>query len=423
MDNPPTAADSKAMVATAEKTDVVVVGGGLTGPALALALARAGLEVVVVDRDDPAAQGTPGFDGRAYAVALGPARLLGAIGVWQTIEADAQPIERIEVAEGAVPWGGPRPLLHFDPRETDENRVGWIVEDHHLRRALLAALAAAPGIRHLAPAEVVGAEFGATAATLRLADGRALRAPLAVACDGRRSALARMAGIGRFGWRYGQTGLVNAIAHERPHGGVAWQAFFPGGPFAVLPLRGDRSSIVWSEESAEAERLMRLDDDAFRAHLAARIGPRLGAIRLEGRRWAYPLAFSLAERYAAPRLALVGDAAHGVHPLAGQGLNLGYRDVAALAEVLAEAVRIGEDPGAETVLARYERWRRFDDTVAALGMDVLNRLFSNANPVLRALRDAGARAVGGMGGLRRLLMREAAGIEGRVPRLLRGRPL
>jgi 2-octaprenyl-6-methoxyphenol hydroxylase len=284
-------------------------------------------------------------------------------------------------------------------------------------------MAKAGGLAHLAAAEVAEAGRGPAGATVRLADGRRLEAPLIIACDGRRSALAAAAGIRRLRWDYGQTGLVNAIAHELPHAGVAHQSFFPGGPFAVLPLPGNRSSLVWSERTREAGRLMALDDAAFTAEVAARVGPRLGRIELAGARWAYPLDLSLAERYVAPRLALAGDAAHGVHPIAGQGLNIGLRDVAALAEVLVEAARIGEDIGSALVLERYQRWRRFDATVLALGMDALNRLFSNDNPLLRLTRDAGLAAVGRLGGLRRFFMREAAGLEGAVPRLLRGQAL
>lgn len=403
-----------------ERPDIVVVGGGLVGPALALALAGAGFRVTVVDREAARRRAAPGFDGRAYAIALASARLLRALGVWDAVEGKAAPIRDITVDEG-VPAGAP--LLHFDPRELDEGRVGWIIEDRWLRGALIAAMEQAAGITHLAPAEVAGAERGPAGATVRLTDGRTIEAPLIAACDGRRSALAAEAGIRRLRWDYGQTGLVNAIAHERPHAGVAHQSFFPGGPFAVLPLPGNRSSLVWSERRREAERLTTLDDDAFTAEVAARVGPRLGRIELAGGRWAYPLDLSLASAYAAPRLALAGDAAHGVHPIAGQGLNIGLRDVAALAEVLVEAARIGEDIGSTVVLERYQQWRRFDATVMALGMDTLNRLFSNANPVLRLARDAGLAAVGRLGGLRRVLMREAAGLEGTVPRLLRGQAL
>jgi 2-octaprenyl-6-methoxyphenol hydroxylase len=402
------------------RTGMIIVGGGLIGPALALALARPGFRVAIVDRVAAERRAEPDFDGRAYAIAFGSSRLLQALGVWSAVEGKAQEIRDIEVDEG-IPGGVA--LLHFDPRELDEGRVGWIVEDRWLRGALLAAMDEADGITQLAPVELAGVAYDSAGATVRLADGRVLEAPLVIACDGRRSAVAETAGIRRLRWGYEQTGLVNAVAHELPHEGLAHQSFFPGGPFAVLPLPGNRSSLVWSERTAEAERLQALDDDAFTAVIAARIGPRLGRIELAGRRWAYPLDLTLAERYVAPRLALAGDAAHGIHPIAGQGLNIGLRDVAALAEVLVEAARIGEDIGAANVLERYERWRRFDATVLALGMDALNRLFSNDNPAVRLVRDTGLGAVNCCGGLRRAFMREAAGVAGDVPRLLRGQAL
>ncbi|HSF96421.1 MAG TPA: UbiH/UbiF/VisC/COQ6 family ubiquinone biosynthesis hydroxylase [Thermohalobaculum sp.] len=407
--------------------DIIVVGGGLTGPALALALAGAGFRVAIVDRVAADRRAAPDFDGRAYAVALGSARLLGSLGVWPEVEPKAQPILDIEVDEG-LPSGlfSAAPLLHFDPRELDEGQVGWIVEDRWLRGALLDAMDAAQNLTQIAPAEVTGADY-ANVATLRLAGGSAPSASLIVACDGRRSALAAAAGIRRLRWGYDQIGLVNAIAHEQPHHGVAHQSFFPGGPFAVLPLIDDgaahRSSLVWSERTGEAERLRSLDDAAFTAEIAARIGGRLGEIGLIGKRWAYPLDLTLAETYVAPRLALAGDAAHGIHPIAGQGLNIGLRDVGALAEVLVEAARIGEDIGTTIVLERYQRWRRFDANTLALGMDALNRLFSNHDPGLKLIRDAGLKAVDRMGGLRRAFMREAAGVAGDVPRLLRGQAL
>ncbi|MFQ5565322.1 MAG: FAD-dependent monooxygenase [Paracoccaceae bacterium] len=402
------------------KSDMIVIGGGLIGQALALSLAQAGFRVTVLDRVAAKRRAEPDFDGRAYAIALGSARLMQALGIWGAVEDEAEPIRDIHVAEG-VPEG--LPLLHFDPREMDEGRVGWIIEDRWLRGTLLAAMEAADGIAQMAPVEVAGVDYDSAGATVRLADGQTLTAPLVIACDGRRSAIAAAAGIRRLRWGYGQTGLVNAVAHEMPHEGLAHQSFFPGGPFAVLPLPGGRSSLVWSERTAEAERLQALDDAAFTTEIAARIGPRLGQIKLAGRRWAYPLDLTLAERYVAPRLALAGDAAHGIHPIAGQGLNIGLRDVAALAEVLVEAGRIGEDTGAINVLERYQRWRRFDATALALGMDALNRLFSNQNPALRLARDTGLAAVNRTGGLRRAFMREAAGVTGDVPRLLRGQAL
>ncbi len=406
------------------RADIVVVGGGLIGPALALALARPGFRVAVVDQVAAERRAEPDFDGRAYAIALGSSRLLQTLGAWGAIEGKAQEIRDIHVDEG-IPEGAP--ILHFDPRELDENQVGWIIEDRWLRGTLLAAVDNAPGITQLAPIDVAAIDYAGTGATVQLTDGRVLTAPLVVACDGRRSAIAEAAGIRRLRWGYEQTGLVNAITHELPHEGLAHQSFFPGGPFAVLPLcdegLGNRSSLVWSERTAEADRLQALDDDAFTAEISARIGPRLGRIALAGRRWAYPLDLTLAERYVAPRLALAGDAAHGIHPIAGQGLNIGLRDVAALAEVLVEAARIGEDIGSANVLERYQRWRRFDATALALGMDALNRLFSNDNPAARLVRDTGLGAVNRLGGLRRAFMREAAGVEGDVPKLLRGQAL
>lgn len=396
--------------------DIAIVGGGLIGTALSAVLSRAGLSVVVIDRLAADTRAAPDFDGRAYAFALGSMRLMQSIGLWQRLAPEAQEIADIRVGEGA---GSPA-LVHFDPRMLDEARVGWVVEDHHLRLALLEA---EEGGETVAPAEVEGVEQEPGHATIRLAGGESVSARLVVAADGRRSALARGAGIGRLRWSYRQTGLVAAIRHAEPHHGLAHQSFFPGGPFAVLPLSGNRSGIVWSETEDRAEALSALYDAAYAAELAARIGPRLGAVELIGRRWSYPLDLTLAERYCAPRLALVGDAAHGVHPIAGQGMNMGLRDVAALAETILDAARRGEDIGTVPVLERYERWRRFDATAFALGMDALNRLFSNDLAPLSAMRRAGLGAVGAVAPARRMLMREATGQSGSVPRLLLGQPL
>lgn len=401
-----------------DRIDIAIVGGGLIGPALALALKSAGFEVLLLDAQPLETRAAPDFDGRAYAVALASQRLLETIGIWESVADEAQPIRDIHVGEGV----GRNPLIHFDPRELDEGRFGWMVEDRHLRGALLSRIGEA-GIRHQAPATVEKTLRDGAGAVLTLADGREIKTALVVGADGRRSAIARSAGLRRVGWTYRQTGLVNAISHELPHHGLAHQSFFPGGPFAVLPLTGNRSSLVWSERREEAARLSTLSDDLFIAEVAARIGDRLGGIALAGKRWAYPLDLTLATGYVAPRLALVGDAAHGVHPIAGQGMNMGLRDVAALAEVLTDAARIGEDIGALPVLERYQQWRRFDATAMALSMDGLNRLFSNDFGPLTLLRQAGMRAVGGLGGLRRGLMREATGTAGEVPKLLRGEAL
>lgn len=403
--------------------DALIVGGGLNGPALALALASAGISAVVLDAAPAETRAEPEFDGRAYALSLASRRMLEALGVWPAVADRAQAIERIAVSDGRA-GDGPGPFaLHFDRNEIDEAAMGAIVEDRWLRAALTGALAATPLVEVLNDARVTAQRVEPGAAEVTLADGRRLRGRLILGCDGRDSGTARRAGIGRIGWDYGQTSLVCAIAHARPHGGVAHQFFMPEGPLAILPLPGDRCSIVWTERRDRAEAIQALDPDGYLAVLRPRFGDFLGEIGLAGRRHAYPLSLSLAERFVAERVALVGDAAHGVHPVAGQGLNLGFRDVAALAEVLAEARRRGEDIGAAGTLADYQRWRRFDTAALAAATDGVVRLFSNDNPLLRLGRDLGLGLVDRLPPLRRAMIREAAGITGDLPRLLRGRPV
>lgn len=398
--------------------DVLIIGGGLNGPALALALARAGLSVCVVDGRRAEARAEAGFDGRAYALALASQRLLAAVGVWKGLV--AQPILKVVASDGRAGEGASPFALKFDAAEIEEGPMGYMVEDRHLYAAFLAAMAAEPGIRLLSGETVVAQGAG----ELTLASGLVLRGRVIVGCDGRGSGTALRAGIRRQGWSYGQTALVTAIAHEKPHHGTAHQFFMPAGPLAILPLAGGyHSSIVWSETDAVAAEIAALDDAGFLAALRPRFGDFLGEIKLAGVRFTYPLSLSLAERFVVPRLALVGDAAHGVHPLAGQGLNLGLRDVGALAEVLVLAARRGEDIGAIDVLERYERWRRFDTTTMALGMDGVNKLFSNDNPLLRGARDLGLGLVGALPGLRRGFIRQAAGLSGDLPKLLAGQPL
>ncbi|RRH75872.1 FAD-dependent monooxygenase [Falsigemmobacter faecalis] len=403
--------------------DVIIAGGGLNGPALALALAQAGFHVTLVDARPEGARAAEGFDGRAYALALASQRMLSALGVWPAVAREATAIEEIRTSDG-VPAGASVPFfLSFDRGELDEGPMGFLLEDRYLHKALVAAIAAEPKIRRLSGLSVTGQQADQEGISVTLSDGTALRARLLIGCDGRGSAVAGRAGIRRQGWGYGQIALVNALQLEAPHGGVAHQVFLPGGPVAILPLSGDRVSIVWSEQERAAARILELSDAEYLALLGEKIGHLTGAAQLAGERFSYPLSLSLAESYVAPRVALAGDAAHGIHPIAGQGLNLGLRDVAALAEVLADARGRGEDIAAGNVLERYQTWRRFDATSLALGMDVVNRLFSNHSPLARAARGLGMRAVAALDGPRRSFIREAAGLSGELPRLLQGRRL
>lgn len=404
-------------------SDVAIVGGGLNGPALALALAGAGISVTLIDAERPGARGEAGFDGRAYALAAASQRLLAAVGVWDRVP-QSQPILDVIATQGRAGEGAMPGLLHFDHAELDEGPMGWMVEDRHLAAALSAALADAPRVTLIAGATVTDQTIEPAGARVALADGRSVSARLIVGCDGRRSGTAARADIRRTGWGYDQIALVCALDHEGNHRGIAHQFFMPSGPLAILPLAGGhRSSIVWSVSEEEGRAIAALDDAGFLSALEPAFGDFLGQVTLAGKRFSYPLSLSLAEHYVADRVALAGDAAHGVHPVAGQGLNLGLRDVAALAEVLAEAARRGEDIGTLPVLRRYERWRRFDATTLALGMDGVNRLFSNGNPLLGAARALGMGAVQALPPLRRAFIREAAGLGANQPRLLRGLPV
>jgi 2-octaprenyl-6-methoxyphenol hydroxylase len=403
--------------------DILIVGGGLNGPALALSLASAGITSVVIDALPEETRESDTFDGRSYALAIASVRMLGALGLWDGLEDHAQPILEIKASDGR-PGEGPSPFfLHFDHAEIEEGPMGHMIEDRYLRRALLDAMDASDHITHMPGTTVTAQTVDDGSAQLTLGDGRTLRGQLIVGADGRRSGTAERAGIKRTGWDYGQTALVCAIGHEMPHHGIAHQFFMPAGPLAILPLPGNRSSIVWSETHTRAAEIQALDDDGYLAVLRPRFGDFLGEIHLAGKRFTYPLNLTIANAFAAPRIALIGDAAHGVHPIAGQGLNMGLRDVGALAEVLTDAKRRGEDFARLDVLERYQSWRRFDTASMAMATDAFNKLFSNDNPLLRAARDLGMGAVQAMPGLRRRFIREAAGLTGDVPRLLQGRAL
>ena len=405
-------------------TDIVIVGGGLNGPALALALAQGGFRVTVFDGRSARARADAGFDGRAYALAIASKRLLSVLGVWGAVADKTQAILQIKASDGRAGMGPSPFFLTFDHAEIEEGPMGFMLEDRHLYAAFLAAMRAESRITLVSGESVVAQEAVTGGIVVTLASGAQISGRVLIGCDGRGSGTAARAGIKRVGWGYGQTALVTAVAHTLPHNGIAHQFFMPAGPLAILPLHGGfHSSIVWSESEATAAAIQALPDAGYLDALRPRFGDFLGEISLAGDRFTYPLSLSLAQSFVAPRLALVGDAAHGVHPIAGQGLNLGLRDVAALAQVLIEASRRGEDIGAGDVLERYQRWRRFDATALALAMDGVNRLFSNDNPVLRAGRDLGLGIVNAIPGLRRTFIRQAAGLTGDLPKLLAGQAI
>ena len=414
--------------------DVIMAGAGMTGATAALALASGGLRVALIDPQPFETQRAPEFDGRASAIAFSSFRALKTLGVGEALEAGACRIEQIVVTDGRSPGaanGAPPPFhLRFAAAELagrgggehGGEPLGYMVENRVIRSALADAVARS-AIVLMARARVTEAGVAGPLAWVRLEDGRRLSAPLLVGAEGRRSLVREAAGIGVVGWDYRQTGLVATVRHARPHEGVAYEHFLPGGPFAILPLTDDRASLVWTESNRRAEALKAASDSAFEAHLRRRFGEFLGEARVEGPRFAYPLGLQLAERWCGPRIALLGDAAHAIHPIAGQGLNLGLKDAAVLAEVVVEAARVGEDIGALGVLERYARWRRFDTLALAAGTDLFTRLFANDNPLLRAARGAGMAAVNRTGPARRFFMAEAGGAVGDLPRLLRGEAL
>ncbi|NVO22541.1 FAD-dependent monooxygenase [Donghicola mangrovi] len=406
-----------------QTSDILIVGGGLAGPSLALALAQQGLTVTIIDALPAETRADGGFDGRSYALSLASHRLLRALGLWGDLADKAQPMLEIKVTDGRA-GEGPAPFwMHFDHAEIEEGPMGYMVEDRHLRPVLLAAMAAEPNITQISGRAATDQAVDSTGVTVTLDNGDTLRTRLLVGADGRRSGVQARAGIKRSGWDYNQTALVCAIEHELAHNGIAHQFFMPPGPLAILPLKGNVSSIVWSERTDQAAAINALDDASYIEVLRPRFGDFLGEIRLAGKRFTYPLNITIANSFVAERVALIGDAAHGVHPIAGQGLNAGLKDVGALAEVLIDAQRRGEDIASPFVLDRYQEWRRFDATSMALAMDAFNKLFSNDNPLLRIGRDLGMGVVNALPRLRRTFIREAAGLTGDVPRLLRGERL
>jgi 2-octaprenyl-6-methoxyphenol hydroxylase len=402
----------------AVETEICVVGAGPVGGALACRLAMAGVATAVVDRAPLPPMEHPDFDGRAYAIAAGSRRFLEAAGLWEKLPEPVCPILDIKVTDGRLGRPPSRLGLHFDHREAGvaEAAFGWMVEARSLRVAINAHLAALPALRVFAPAEAA-VERRAEGALVRIAGGATIACRLVVAAEGRNSPLRRAAGIPVTRIPYGQTGIVCAVAHELPHQNTAVEHFLPAGPFAQLPMCGipeapNVSAIVWTEREAAAARMLALDDAAFGAQIARRVGPRLGAVRPIGRRWRYPLGALHAHRYYDTRLVLAGDAAHGIHPIAGQGLNLGFLDATALTDIVLTAVADGADPGAPELLARYQAARRPANLLMLAATDGLDRLFSTDNRLLRLARDLGIGVVDRVPALKRRFMQRAMGVTG-----------
>jgi 2-octaprenyl-6-methoxyphenol hydroxylase len=400
---------------------IVIGGGAFAGLALALALRQGlGPEIPIVVAD-PALGVRPSRDPRATAIVAACRRLFEAIGVWDAVAAESQPILDMVVTDSKLEDATRPVFLTFGGEVEPGEPFAHMIENRHLIDALVTR-AAAEGI-DLRATTVAGFEQSAGGIDVTLGDGNTIEASLLVAADGARSRLRERAGIATHGWDYDQSGIVVTVRHERDHGGRAEEHFLPAGPFAILPLKGARSSLVWTEDRAEAARITALSEDEFHTELEARFGLHLGELKALDKPRAFPLGYFVARSFIGERLALVGDAAHVIHPIAGQGLNMGLKDIAALAEVIVDAARLGIDLGQADVLERYQRWRRFDTMAMGLATNSLNLLFSNKSTLLRTVRDIGLGLVDRMPPLKSAFIRQAAGFAGEVPRLLKGEAL
>ena len=401
-----------------ERRDVVIGGAGFAGLALAIALRQGLGDGFTVTVADPALAHEKSKDPRASAIAAAARRLFEAIDVWQAVEGEAQPILDMVVTDSKLDDAVRPTFLTFGGEVEEGEPFAHMIENRLLIDALVVK-AREHGI-DLRATSVTTFENAGNRVDVSLADGATLSARLLVGADGARSLIREHAGIATHGWNYDQSAIVTTIAHERPHNGRAEEHFLPSGPFAILPLTGNRASIVWTEKRREAERVVALPDDEFLYELEKRFGLHLGDLQVVGPKRAFPLGLFTARSFIGERLALIGDAAHIIHPIAGQGLNMGLRDVAALAEAVADSARLGLDIGAPDVLARYQRWRRFDTAMMGVATDGLNKLFSNRSDVLRLVRDIGLGMVERLPRLKQTFIREAAGFTGDVPKLLRG---
>ena len=402
--------------------DVIIAGGGLTGITLALALHRTGIRAAIIDKNTPLVAPNNIFDGRSYAIAAASQKMLNVLGLWDDLAKNAQPMVEIKVSDG---YAGEVPspfVMQFDQQDFTEGPMGYMVEDRNLRRVLQGVLKDSK-VTFKSNTEVLSQTVKPTQVAVELTSGATITAAVLVGADGRTSNTAKTAGLTRSGWDYGQSSLVCAIAHEKPHNGIAHQYFMPSGPLAILPLTGNRSGIVWTEKTETAHQIHALDKADYLDILRPRFGTFLGNISLAGERYIYPLSLSTTHSMISQRVALVGDAAHEVHPIAGQGLNSGFKDVAALAQVLCDAKRRGQDLGIDTTLKEYQRWRGFDNAMLCTATNGFNLLFSNDNLLARGLRDLGLGLVGSTPMLRRAFVVKAAGTTGDVPRLLQGEQL
>ncbi|MGB8756951.1 MAG: ubiquinone biosynthesis hydroxylase [Pseudolabrys sp.] len=404
-----------------QRTEVAVGGAGFAGLALAIALRQALGAPFAVTVIDPTLAHAQSKDPRASAIAAAARRLFEAIDVWDAVAPKAQPILDMVVTDSKLDDAVRPTFLTFGGDVEEGEPFAHMVENRHLVDAL-ATKARDLGV-DLRAGAVAGFENAGNDVDVSLADGEVISARLLVGADGAHSLIRERAGIANHGWSYNQSAIVTTVAHEREHNGRADEHFLPAGPFAILPLTGKRCSIVWTENTREAQRIVALPDDEFHKELEKRFGLQLGELKVIGPRRAFPLGLFTARTFIGERLALIGDAAHIIHPIAGQGLNMGLRDVAALAEAIADAARLGLDPGGPDVLERYQRWRRFDTMTMGIATDGLNRLFSNHSDVLRLARDIGLGLVERMPALKRMFIREAAGFTGDVPKLLKGEAL
>jgi 2-octaprenyl-6-methoxyphenol hydroxylase len=405
------------------RVDILIVGSGVVGCSLAIALSNVGLTVAIVDKLNPLVQTGVEFDGRASAIAATPQKMLNQIGVWQMLEKSITPIKDIRVVDGDSSF-----FLHYSHQDVDCEALGYMVENRHFRQACLTKIQNSKNIYFIAPAQIKQIKFQPHEVNATLTNSVEIDASLVVGADGRASNIRQIAGISCVKRAYSQTAIVLSVNHDLPHNNTAYERFLPGGPFAILPLSTNqrkkfRSSIVWTEETALAEIILKLSPRDFLNEFKLRFGDHLGKFEFFGPREAYPLSLQYAETFIANRIALVGDAAHGIHPIAGQGLNLGLRDVATLAELLVDSKRLGIDIGNDILLQNYQKWRRFDSSTMLAITDSLNRIFSNDISPIKLARNFGLTAINKIDPVKKFFMLQAMGAAGDLPRLLKGEAL